>query len=52
MVNSLSDEELLIRGDAESFAALYERRYPLIRGYLRRPLGARPARRDPTRAGR
>ena len=42
MINSLSDEELLARGDAEGFAALYERRYPLIRGYLRRCLGARP----------
>jgi RNA polymerase sigma-70 factor (ECF subfamily) len=42
MINSLSDEELLVRGDAEGFAALYERRHPLIRGYLRRHLGARP----------
>jgi RNA polymerase sigma-70 factor (ECF subfamily) len=42
MINSLSDEELLVRGDAEGFAALYERRYPLIRGYLRRSLGGHP----------
>ena len=42
MINSLSDEELLVRGDAEGFAALYERRHPLIRGYLRRRLGAHP----------
>lgn len=42
MTASVSDEELLTRGDAESFAALYERRYPLIRGYLRRRLGAHP----------
>jgi RNA polymerase sigma factor (sigma-70 family) len=42
MIDSTSDEELLARGGAEGFAALYERRYPLIRGYLRRRLGARP----------
>jgi RNA polymerase sigma factor (sigma-70 family) len=42
MMSSLSDEELLVRGDAKSFAGLYERRYPLIRGYLRRRLGAHP----------
>ncbi len=42
MISSLSDEELLARGDAEGFAALYERRYPLIRGYLHRRLGAHP----------
>jgi RNA polymerase sigma-70 factor (ECF subfamily) len=42
MINSLSDEELVVRGDAEGFAALYERRCPLIRGYLRRRLGAHP----------
>jgi RNA polymerase sigma factor (sigma-70 family) len=42
MLNSLSDEELVVRGDAEGFAALYERRHPLIRGYLRRRLGAHP----------
>jgi RNA polymerase sigma factor (sigma-70 family) len=42
MMSSLSDEELLARGDAEGFAALYERRYPLIRGYLRRRLGGHP----------
>lgn len=42
MTGSVSDEELLARGDAEGFAALYERRYPLIRGYLRRRLGGHP----------
>ncbi len=42
MMGSLSDEELLARGDTEGFAALYERRYPLIRGYLRRRLGRHP----------
>ena len=42
MLKSLSDEELVVRGDAEGFAALYERRHPLIRGYLRRRLGAHP----------
>jgi RNA polymerase sigma-70 factor (ECF subfamily) len=42
MLSSLSDEELLARGDAEGFAALYERRYPLIRGYLRRRLDGHP----------
>jgi RNA polymerase sigma factor (sigma-70 family) len=42
MLNSLNDEELVVRGDAEGFAALYERRHPLIRGYLRRRLGAHP----------
>lgn len=42
MISGLSDEELLARGDAEGFAALYERRYPLIRGYLRRRLGGHP----------
>jgi RNA polymerase sigma factor (sigma-70 family) len=42
MITSLSDEELLARGDAEGFAALYERRHSLIRGYLRRRLGSHP----------
>jgi RNA polymerase sigma factor (sigma-70 family) len=42
MTSSPSDEELLAGGDAEGFAALYERRYPLIRGYLRRRLGGHP----------
>lgn len=37
-----SDEELLANGGAEEFGLLYERRYPLIRGYLRRQLGPRP----------
>jgi RNA polymerase sigma-70 factor (ECF subfamily) len=42
MMSSVSDEELLAGGDAEGFAALYERRYPLIRGYLRCRLGGHP----------
>jgi RNA polymerase sigma factor (sigma-70 family) len=42
MTSSPSDEELLARGDAEGFAALYESCYPLIRGYLRRRLGGHP----------
>lgn len=42
MMSPLSDEELLARGDAEGFATLYERRYPLIRGYLRRRLAGHP----------
>lgn len=37
-----SDEELLASGCAEGFALLYERRYPLIRGYLRRRVGPHP----------
>lgn len=37
-----SDEELLVNGGAEGFGLLYQRRYPLIRGYLRRQLGPRP----------
>lgn len=41
-MSSVSDEELLAGGDAEGFAALYERRYPLIRGYLRCRLGGHP----------
>lgn len=41
-MSTLSDEQLLARGDADGFAALYERRYPLIRGYLRRRLGGHP----------
>lgn len=36
-----SDEELL-SGGARGFGLLYERRYPLIRGYLRRRVGSRP----------
>jgi RNA polymerase sigma factor (sigma-70 family) len=42
MMNSLSDEELLVHGGADGFATLYERRHPLVRGYLRRRLGAHP----------
>ncbi len=37
-----SDEELLAGGGAQGFALLYERRHPLIRGYLRRRVGSRP----------
>jgi RNA polymerase sigma factor (sigma-70 family) len=37
-----SDEELLVSGGAQGFGLLYERRYPLIRGYVRRRVGARP----------
>jgi RNA polymerase sigma-70 factor (ECF subfamily) len=38
-----SDEELLLAGaGAQGFALLYERRYPLIRGYLRRRVGPHP----------
>jgi RNA polymerase sigma-70 factor (ECF subfamily) len=37
-----SDEELLAGGGAHGFALLYERRYPLIRGYLRRRVGPHP----------
>jgi RNA polymerase sigma factor (sigma-70 family) len=37
-----SDEELLSSGDAEDFGRLYERSYPLVRGYLRRRVGSRP----------
>jgi RNA polymerase sigma-70 factor (ECF subfamily) len=37
-----SDEELLASGGAQGFGLLYERRYPLIRGYLRRRVGRRP----------
>lgn len=37
-----SDEELLVNGGAQGFGLLYERRYPLVRGYLRRRVGARP----------
>jgi RNA polymerase sigma factor (sigma-70 family) len=37
-----SDEDLLASGSAEGFALLYERRHPLIRGYLRRRVGPHP----------
>jgi RNA polymerase sigma factor (sigma-70 family) len=37
-----SDEELLMSEEARAFATLYERRYPLIRAYLRRRLGPHP----------
>jgi RNA polymerase sigma factor (sigma-70 family) len=42
MSAELSDEELLVDGGADGFGRLYERRYPLIRGYLRRRVGPRP----------
>jgi RNA polymerase sigma-70 factor (ECF subfamily) len=42
MHGDCSDEELLIGGGAEGFGLLYERRLPLIRGYLRRRTGPRP----------
>jgi RNA polymerase sigma-70 factor, ECF subfamily len=42
MRTGASDEELLVCGSAEAFTALYERRYPLIRAYLRRRLGPHP----------
>jgi RNA polymerase sigma factor (sigma-70 family) len=37
-----SDEELLVAGGAEGFGELYRRRHLLVRGYLRRRIGARP----------
>ncbi len=37
-----SDEELLVDGGAHGFALVYERRYSLIRGYLRRRVGPHP----------
>jgi RNA polymerase sigma factor (sigma-70 family) len=37
-----TDEELLVSGGAQGFALLYERRYQLIRGYLRRRVGPHP----------
>jgi RNA polymerase sigma factor (sigma-70 family) len=37
-----SDEELLSGCGAQGFALLYGRRYPLIRGYLRRRVGPHP----------
>jgi len=37
-----SDEELLVSGGAQGFALLYELRYLLIRGYLRRRVGPHP----------
>jgi RNA polymerase sigma-70 factor (ECF subfamily) len=37
-----TDEELLATGGTAGFAMLYERRYPLVRAYLRRRLGPRP----------
>ncbi len=42
MAEPVSDEELLVRGGAEGFAVLYERRHALIRGYLRRRLELLP----------
>jgi RNA polymerase sigma factor (sigma-70 family) len=37
-----SNEQLLLSRGAEDFGLLYERRHTLIRGYLRRRLGAQP----------
>jgi len=37
-----TDEQLLAEEDGRGFAELYERRYPLIRGYIRRHVGPRP----------
>jgi RNA polymerase sigma factor (sigma-70 family) len=42
MPDEPSDEQLLVGGGAQGFGLLYERRYPLIRGYLRQRLGPRP----------
>jgi RNA polymerase sigma factor (sigma-70 family) len=42
MQSKHSDEDLLAGGGAEEFALLYERSYPLVRGYLGRRLAARP----------
>jgi RNA polymerase sigma factor (sigma-70 family) len=42
MPDESTDEELLAHGGAPGFGLLYERRYPLIRGYLRRRVGPRP----------
>jgi RNA polymerase sigma factor (sigma-70 family) len=42
MHRQATDEELLVSGGADGFATLYERRYQLVRGYLRRRLGPRP----------
>jgi RNA polymerase sigma factor (sigma-70 family) len=42
MSEETTDEELLVHGGAQDFGLLYERRYPLIRGYLRRRAGPRP----------
>lgn len=42
MADEESDEELLTQGGAEGFGRLYERRLGLVRGYLRRRIGAQP----------
>jgi RNA polymerase sigma factor (sigma-70 family) len=42
MTLEATDEELLVSGGSAGFATVYERRYPLVRGYLRRRLGPRP----------
>jgi RNA polymerase sigma factor (sigma-70 family) len=42
MTHEPSDEDLLSGEDAGDFALLYARRHVLVRGYLRRRLGARP----------
>lgn len=42
MASEVSDELLLLSGDAEDFGLLYARRHALIRGYLRRRIGSQP----------
>jgi RNA polymerase sigma factor (sigma-70 family) len=42
MPSESSDEDLLVGGDAQDFALLYERRYVLVRAYLSRRLRSRP----------
>jgi RNA polymerase sigma-70 factor (ECF subfamily) len=42
MSDEPTDEELLASGGAQGFGVLYQRRYPLIRGYLRGRVGPRP----------
>ncbi len=37
-----TDEELLAGDDPDGFAELYQRRHPLLRGYLRRRIGPHP----------
>jgi RNA polymerase sigma factor (sigma-70 family) len=42
MTRSRTDEELLAGEDPDGFAELYQRRYPLLRAYLRRGVGRHP----------
>jgi RNA polymerase sigma-70 factor (ECF subfamily) len=42
VASEVSDELLLLSGDAEDFGLLYARRHALIRGYLRRRIGSQP----------